>query len=88
MPSETKASDKEEDHHRNKRCRLTSFGSDIEEVELIGGESEENEGDMENVGSEAGVSVIYFTAKENMADEINWRTEEDLRNVTIWVSPQ
>ena len=71
MPSETKASDKEEDHHRNKRCRLTSFGSDIEEVELIGGESKENEGDMENVGSEAGVSVIYFAAKENMADEIN-----------------
>ena len=70
-PSETKASDKEEDHHRNKHCRLTSFGSDIEEVELIGGESKENEGDMENVGSEAGVSVIYFAAKENMADEIN-----------------
>ena len=25
----------------------------------------------ENVGSEAGVRVIYFAAKENMADEIN-----------------
>ena len=47
------------------------FESDIEEVELIGGESKENEGDTENVGSEAGVSVIYFAAKENMADEIN-----------------
>ena len=71
MPSETEASDKEEDHRCNKRCRLSSFGSDIEEVELIGGESEENAGDSENVGSEAGVRVIYFAAKENMADEIN-----------------
>ena len=58
-------------HNNNKRCRLTLFESDIEEVELIGGESKENEGDTENVGSEAGVSVIYFAAKENMADEIN-----------------